>query len=102
MPSAVTAVQRGPAAEIAAVRDATTVAEARECDKVKAALQAALDVANGNATSRAQKIQKFQIVPEDFSVPGGELGPTLKLKRPPVVEKYGDVIRGMYGADWKE
>jgi len=82
--------------------DATTFAESRECDKVKAALQTALDFANANATSRAQKIQKFQILPEDFSVPGGELGPTLKLKRPPVVEKYGDVIMGMYGADWKE
>jgi long-chain-fatty-acid--CoA ligase ACSBG len=82
--------------------DAKTVAEARECDKVKAALQTALDAANSRATSRAQKIQKFQILPEDFSVPGGELGPTLKLKRPVVAEKYGDVIRGLYGADWKE
>ena len=76
--------------------DAKTVADVRECAKWKDYLQKCLDKSNAEATSRAQKIQKFEILPEDFSVPGGELGPTLKLKRPAVNEKYGDTIERVY------
>jgi len=42
--------------------------------------------------SQAQSIQKFYICPVDFSIPGGELGPTLKLNRYKVVEKYSNEI----------
>ena len=41
-------------------------------------------------------IQKFRILPEDFSIAGGELGPTLKLKRRVVMSKYSDIINEMY------
>ena len=43
-----------------------------------------------------QRVQKWSIVPVDFSVPGGELGPTLKLKRHYVLKKYDTQINNFY------
>ena len=59
-------------------------------------IQTGIDKANQKATSNAQKIQKWTILNTDFSVPGGELGPTLKLKRHFVLQKYAESINNMY------
>jgi long-chain-fatty-acid--CoA ligase ACSBG len=42
--------------------------------ELRAAIQAGIDKANRSAPSRAQTIQKWTILPRDFSVVGGELG----------------------------
>ena len=46
----------------------------RKDERVTAAIQKAIDTANAKAPSRAQVIQKWTILPKDFSIPGGELG----------------------------
>jgi long-subunit acyl-CoA synthetase (AMP-forming) len=41
-------------------------------------------------------VRKFIVLPKEFSIPGGELGPTLKLKRYLVAEMYQKEIDEMY------
>ena len=60
-------------------------------------VQDAINAANVKAVSRAQTIKKFTILPGDFSIPGGELTPTMKLKRPVINKKYADYINALYG-----
>ncbi|XP_021368611.1 long-chain-fatty-acid--CoA ligase ACSBG2-like [Mizuhopecten yessoensis] len=60
------------------------------------AIQTGIDKANNRAVSRATKVQKWSILPRDFSIPGGELGPTLKLRRPIVVKMYDKTIKAFY------
>ncbi|XP_068175831.1 long-chain-fatty-acid--CoA ligase ACSBG2-like isoform X2 [Antennarius striatus] len=66
-------------------------------DKViYAAIQDGINRVNEKATSNAQRIQKWVILDRDFSVSGGELGPTMKLKRPVVVKMYKEQIENFY------
>ena len=54
--------------------------------------------ANSKTTSSAQIVQKWVMMPCDFSEKDGDLTPTMKLKRNVVTEKYKDLIgMGIYG-----
>jgi len=64
--------------------------------KVKELIQKAIDNYNETAISNAQKVKKFKILETDFSVPGGELTESQKLKRKVVVEKYQNEINDIY------
>jgi long-chain acyl-CoA synthetase len=46
--------------------------------------------------ARVQTIKKFTIIPSEFSVDGGELTPTMKVKRKVVNDKYRAEIEAMY------
>ena len=41
-------------------------------------------------------LQKFRILPNELSIAGGELTPTMKLKRKIVLEKYKSLVDDMY------
>ena len=64
--------------------------------KLAEIIRAGLEVANNKAISRAQRVQNFTLLSEDFSVESGLLTPTLKLKRREVVKKYEGEIEKMY------
>lgn len=63
---------------------------------VYAAIQEGVNAVNERSNSNAQKVQKWLILDKDFSVVGGELGPTMKLKRPVVSKMYKEQIDGFY------
>ncbi|XP_043557361.1 long-chain-fatty-acid--CoA ligase ACSBG2-like [Chiloscyllium plagiosum] len=63
------------------------------------AIQNGIDAVNKDAISNAQKIQKWIILEKDFSIIGGELGPTMKLKRGVVLKMYKDIIESFYSTD---
>ncbi|NWT21288.1 ACBG2 ligase, partial [Vireo altiloquus] len=63
---------------------------------VYAAIQKGISGVNEGAVSNAQKVQKWVLLEKDFSLFGGELGPTMKLKRPVVAQKYQDQIAQFY------
>lgn len=64
--------------------------------KVYDSIQDAIRRANEKSISNAQKVQKFTILPRDFSIGTGEIAPTMKLKRCFVVNLYSDLIEDMY------
>ena len=75
---------------------AKTVSQAIKHPKMREIITAGLEAANSKAISRAQRVQNFIILPEDFSVEAGLLTPTLKLKRRQVSKKYHAEIEKMY------
>jgi long-subunit acyl-CoA synthetase (AMP-forming) len=74
---------------------ASTVAEAAKCNVFKKHLQKQIDQVN-DKLARVQTIKKFVVVPNEFSIEGGELTPTMKVKRKVVNEKYRAEIDSMY------
>ena len=63
---------------------------------VEKAIQEGINLANNDSESNAKKVQKWRILRKDFSVPGGELGPTLKMKRHIVMKQYAELVDGFY------
>jgi long-subunit acyl-CoA synthetase (AMP-forming) len=64
-------------------------------EKVREAVQEGVDAAN-EKLARVEQIKKFTLVRGDWLPGGDELTPTMKLKRKPIAEKYGDDIEAMY------
>lgn len=63
--------------------------------EVLAGVQAAVDDAN-LAVSKAEAIKRFVVLPVDFTEEGGQLTPTLKLKRSTVMSDFASAVDGLY------
>jgi long-chain acyl-CoA synthetase len=55
----------------------------------------AVDTAN-EERSRIEQIKQWRILPRELTVAGGELTPTLKIKRDVVAQRFADLIEEMY------
>jgi long-chain acyl-CoA synthetase len=72
-----------------------SLAELADEEQMLAAVQEAVDKGNGEL-ARVEQIKKFTLVRGDWLPGGDELTPTMKLKRRPIADKYGDEIEAMY------
>ncbi len=81
-------------AEQNGVDDASPAALAAN-EKLIAAIQEGVDTANAKM-ARVEQIKKFRVLPTEWMPGGDELTPTMKLKRKPIAEKYGDEIEDLY------
>jgi long-chain acyl-CoA synthetase len=61
----------------------------------RASIQEHIDEIN-QKFARVEQVKKFEILPQDLSQEGGELTPTLKVKRNVVAEKYDPQIEKLY------
>jgi long-chain acyl-CoA synthetase len=66
-----------------------------ESEQMRAEVQKAVDAVNAKV-GPVEQIKRFEILPADLSQEGGELTPTLKVKRNVVNEKYAEAIEELY------
>jgi long-chain acyl-CoA synthetase len=66
-----------------------------ESAKLRASIQAHIDEMN-QQFARVEQIKKFTILTRNFTVEGGELTPTLKVKRAKVNDHFAQDIEAMY------
>jgi long-chain acyl-CoA synthetase len=64
-------------------------------DDVKKLFQSAIEEKNKNF-GNWETIKKFHLMSKEWSIDGGELTPTMKVKRKVVLEKYKDIIEHLY------
>lgn len=78
--------------------ETATMADLTDDPALTAEIQAAVDYAN-RAVSQAEAIKKFAIVSGEFTETGGQLTPTLKVRRNVVTQQYAAQIAALYDED---
>jgi long-chain acyl-CoA synthetase len=63
--------------------------------KIVEMIQQVVDAKN-EGLGHTDQIKRFRLIPEEWTVHGGQLTPTLKLKRKVIVERYKNLIEEMY------
>lgn len=65
--------------------------------RVLAALQGAIDRVNATQ-ARVAHVRKFAVLPQALSIEGGELTPTLKVKRKVVIDRHAALLDELYSS----
>ncbi len=71
--------------------------ELAQADELQSYLEKEVEEKCNSLLARYQTIKKFKVLPVEFSVEGGELTPTMKIKRNLVHKKYAEDIDAFYG-----
>lgn len=74
---------------------ARTAVELGDDPDLRAEVDAAVAAANA-MVSRAEQIRRYTILPRDLSIDGGELTPTMKVKRATVMKEYDELVEELY------
>ena len=72
-----------------------SVAQLAKDPALNAEIQRAINALN-DGLARYETIKKFAILPRDFTIEGGELTPSMKVKRKTVEAMYKDLLDGFY------
>ncbi|TCP55112.1 long-chain acyl-CoA synthetase [Tamaricihabitans halophyticus] len=74
-----------------------TVAQLVDDTELRAEIQATIDAAN-TTVSKAESIKRFRILPVDFTETGGEMTPSLKVRRNVVNKNFAADIEALYAS----
>jgi len=77
---------------------ARSVDAAAKCDVFRRHLEKQIETVN-EKLARVQTIKRFMIIAQEFTIDGGELTPTMKVKRKVVNEKYKVEIEALYPSE---
>jgi long-subunit acyl-CoA synthetase (AMP-forming) len=77
---------------------ARDAAAASTCGKFLSYVESQIDTVN-HSVARNEAVKKFSVVPGEFTIDGGELTPTMKLRRRFVAEKYTHLVDRMYARE---
>ena len=78
--------------------EGTSAADLADDPELRAELQAAVDEAN-RAVSQAEAIRSFVVLPHDWTEEGGQITPSLKVKRAVVLAQHADQVDALYAED---
>ncbi|MBP9143013.1 MAG: long-chain fatty acid--CoA ligase [Thermoanaerobaculia bacterium] len=74
---------------------ARSIVDGARCPLLRAFFGSEIERVNGEL-ARYESVRKFEVLPTEFTVDGGELTPTLKLKRKVVRQKFAARIEEIY------
>jgi long-subunit acyl-CoA synthetase (AMP-forming) len=96
--AALLTLDAGGAAKVAAACGApgTTVAGWAVSPAFVVQIQKGVDAVNAQV-AQFESIKKFTLLPAEFTIDGGELTPTMKIKRKAVAEKYAKELAALFG-----
>jgi long-subunit acyl-CoA synthetase (AMP-forming) len=80
---------------------ATNPAELNSSKTFQDYITAEVDIVN-KRIAKFEKIGRFNVLDNDFTVENGELTPTMKMKRKVVNEMYAKRIKGVYARDYPQ
>jgi long-chain acyl-CoA synthetase len=75
---------------------ASATGRSPEAAALRAEVQRAVDVAN-RSVSQAESIRRFTLLSDDWTEEGGQLTPSLKLRRNVVLRQFSSEIEALYG-----
>ncbi|WP_239521240.1 hypothetical protein [Blastococcus saxobsidens] len=73
----------------------TPIADLVDDPDIRAEIQAGVDAANAQV-SKAESIRSFAILPVEWTVEGGQLTPSLKMKRSVLMKEFAGEVEKIY------